>query len=341
MDPVAARAGGGDLRRLRLLVNATIVATLLLILVGGFVRVSESGLGCGPAGSGTDGWPLCDGRVVPLINEKSLIEFSHRIFATLVLVLTALAAWRARKLGPEGSFLRGATVGALFLVFAQAALGGLTVENNLHELLVAGHLALAMIFLGLLLVIRWAAAAQEAPTQPPAPPSPRGLRPMAAVASVLVLATIVAGGYMAGTEEEGVKDGVANGAHLACGEEFPGCLGGVLPFGEYGRLVDIHLTHRALVYTTTAAILLLMGMALRRRLWSREFSLIAGLLALQLLLGALNVWLGKHPGLIVAHLLTGTLLWVAALSVVLRLSPAPAPSAEPASARAEGSPVTA
>src|SRR3712207_5724601 len=106
MDLVAARAGGDELRRLRLLVNATILATLLLILVGGFVRVSESGLGCGPAVSGTDGWPLCDGRVVPLIDEKTLIEFSHRLLAGVVTVLIGLAAWRARQLGPEARALR-------------------------------------------------------------------------------------------------------------------------------------------------------------------------------------------------------------------------------------------
>ena len=48
-----------------------------------------------------------------------------------------------------------------------------------------------------------------------------------------------------------------NGAHLACGDVFPTCLneGRLLPFGE-SRLTDIHLTHRALVYIATAAILL-------------------------------------------------------------------------------------
>ena len=101
----------------------------------------------------------------------------------------------------------------------------------------------------------------------------------------------------------------------------------MLPFGEHGRLVDIQLTHRALVYVTTATLLGLFGLALYRRAWSREFTALALLLALQLLLGALNIWLGKHPGLIVAHLTTGTLLWAAAVSATLRLSPAPAPLA--------------
>ena len=42
------------------LVLATAIATFVLIIVGGVVRVSDSGLGCGPAGSGFHGWPFCN-----------------------------------------------------------------------------------------------------------------------------------------------------------------------------------------------------------------------------------------------------------------------------------------
>jgi heme A synthase len=263
-----------------------------------------------------------------------VIEFSHRALAGVVTVLILLCVWQARKL-PGETFLRRGTVAAALLVLAQAALGGLTVENNLHEYLVAAHLGLAMLLLGILIVLRWATAGEAGEERRRL--EGRGLRPLATAASVLVLATIVAGGVVAGTEEEGVENGVVNGAHLACGEEFPGCLGGVLPFGEHGRLVDIQLTHRALVYATTLTILALLGTALYRRLWSREFTALAVLLAVQLLLGALNVWLGKHPVLIVAHLTTGTLLWAAAVSTALRLSRAPQTSSRPRVAEAETS----
>ncbi len=311
--------GAGDLRRLRLLLTITILTTFVLVIVGGVVRITDSGLGCGPAGSGVEGWPLCGGRALPLIEEKAVIEFSHRLLASVVGVLMLLCVWQARKL--DDRFLRRGTIAAFILVLAQAALGGLTVENNLDEYLVAAHLGLAMIFGGLLLTLIWATRRE----QPDAAPrlEARGLRPLAIAATALVLATVVAGGVVAGTEEEGVRNGVVNGAHLACGEEFPGCLGGVLPFGQHGRLADIQLTHRALVYVTTATILALLGLAFYRRRWSWELSALAVLLAIQLLLGALNVWLGKHPVLIVAHLTVGTLLWAAAVSTTLRLSPAP------------------
>ena len=47
----------------RKLVYLAIGLTFSLVLVGGVVRISDSGLGCGPEGSGTEGWPLCGGRV--------------------------------------------------------------------------------------------------------------------------------------------------------------------------------------------------------------------------------------------------------------------------------------
>src|SRR6266545_4088717 len=131
-----ARAGGGgdELRRFRRLADLTALSTFLLIVVGGIVRVSESGLGCGPGGSGTEGWPLCGGSVIPLVgDENRIIEFSHRALAAVVVVLIALLVWQAyRGLRELRWPLRG-SIAAGALVLFQAVLGGLTVENSLAE----------------------------------------------------------------------------------------------------------------------------------------------------------------------------------------------------------------
>src|SRR5512144_1581666 len=106
--PVAG-GGGAGLRRFRRLADLTVLVTFLLIIVGGIVRVSDSGLGCGPGGSGTKGWPLCGGDVIPLVgDENRLIEFSHRLLATVVVILIALLCWRAyRDLRARGWAFRG------------------------------------------------------------------------------------------------------------------------------------------------------------------------------------------------------------------------------------------
>ena len=359
--PSLGGAGGGpaDLRRFRRLADITAATTLLLIVVGGVVRVSDSGLGCGPAGSGTHGWPLCGGRAVPLVETNTIVEFSHRLLATVVVVLIALLAWTAyRGLRERGWPLRG-SIAAGVLVLMQAALGGLTVENNLAEELVAAHLALAMLLLGTILWLdlsarRGLAAAAHGRGAPRvgrlrgatsgAPRSgasgARGLLPLAIVAAVLLFGAIVAGGYIAGTEKEGAEGTpVVNGAHLACGEQFPRCLDRFLPFGE-SRLVDIQLTHRVLVYGATAAILALIGLAALRGWRSRLLLAALALLAVQLALGALNVWLGKHAVLVVAHLTIATLLWSTVLVIAMRLAWAtqPASRSDPAEAEAAAAP---
>src|SRR5512132_130175 len=120
-----AGGGGAGLRRFRRLADLTAVVTFLLIIVGGVVRVSDSGLGCGPAGSGTHGWPLCGGRVVPFIETNAVIEFSHRVVAGVVAILILILAWRAITRLREHRWLVRGTVLAGVLVLAQAALGGL------------------------------------------------------------------------------------------------------------------------------------------------------------------------------------------------------------------------
>ncbi len=329
MTAVAVRGDADELSRFRRLVTVTIVATFVLILIGGVVRVSDSGLGCGAAGSGTHGWPLCEGGVLPADSAESVIEFSHRIAASVVAVLIVLLALKAyRRLREHRLLVRG-TIAAGVLVLAQAALGGLTVEQGLEDELVAAHLGLAMLLLGLLFVLRRGAETSPAPARQ----SVRGLRPLGIVTAGLVLATIVAGGYVAGTEYHGTENQPVVGAHSACGsgwsaEQFPGCNGqGALSFGQ-SRLADIQLTHRLFMYLTAISLIAMTALALRRRAPSRAFLVAPLVLVAQIALGAINVWAGKHAGLIVGHLALGTTLWATVVYATATLMPASAPAVE-------------
>ena len=317
----------------RRLAAATVVATFVLIVVGGLVRVSDSGLGCGPKGSGFHGWPFCNGDVVPGLNLNSVIEYTHRAVAGIVVVLILalmIQAWRRYRA------LRWPTTASFALVLAQAVLGGATVEKGLAPGYVAAHLGLAMLLLGTLIYV-WMSSRQSSVLSPQEL-SP-GLRVLSIAASVLILGTIVAGGYMAGTQKYGRPDyRLGDGAHHACGKEFPTCNGGFMPFGQ-SRLVDIHLTHRAFMYLATLLILALVALTLRRRPSAgavRSAKFLLALLAVQLVLGALNVWLDEYEGLIVAHLATGTLLWATSVGLTLQLFRLPAGA--PVAARPEAVP---
>jgi heme A synthase len=298
---------------MRRLTLATGISTFVLIILGGVVRVSDSGLGCGPAGSGFHGWPFCNGDVVPGVDLNSIVEYAHRVLAIIVgfmIVGLFVLAWRRHR------ELLGATVALLVLVIAQGALGGATVEENLEEAYVAAHLGLAMLLLGLLLYLWRKVTGAEAESGGPR------LRGLAIVATGFVLCTIVAGGYMAGTQNYGRADyQIGDGAHHACGKEFPSCNGEFLPFGE-SRLVDIHLTHRFFMYIASALVIALVVVALRRRVAVRYAWALAGLLGVQILVGALNVWLDEYELLILLHLALGTLLWATSLGMTLQLAPA-------------------
>jgi heme o synthase len=129
---------------------ATAVVTYALVVLGGVVRVSGSGLGC-------PDWPLCHGRLLPPLNLHAIIEYSHRTTASLtstLVVLTAVVAWLGWR--HRRDILIPATV-ALVLLVVQVVLGAITVRLELPPMIVLAHLATAMALLGAVCVTAVAA----------------------------------------------------------------------------------------------------------------------------------------------------------------------------------------
>ena len=125
----------------------SVVSTYILILIGGYVTTSNSGLGCG------ESWPLCNGAVLPVLNNSAqLIEFSHRIFnfvvAFFVIGTTVLAWTRYRE---SRNVLRFSTASFVGL-FIQVILGMVTVTTALNPIVSDAHLGLASAILALLIV---------------------------------------------------------------------------------------------------------------------------------------------------------------------------------------------
>ncbi|MCW2849617.1 MAG: Cytochrome oxidase assembly protein [Marmoricola sp.] len=117
---------------------ATLVANIGIVVTGGAVRLSGSGLGC-PT------WPRChDGSFTPHgeLNLHSAIEFGNR---TLTFVLTAIAiATFVSALGTGRRDLRRLALLLALSVPAQAVLGGITVLTDLNPWVVAFHLLFSM-----------------------------------------------------------------------------------------------------------------------------------------------------------------------------------------------------
>jgi heme A synthase len=313
----------------RRFVWAAFIATALLIVVGGIVRLSDSGLGCGPEGAGLQGWPLCGGRVIPILDANMIVEYSHRTLASIVGVLSLIVGFLGFKRRAESAVQMRLAVTTAGLVIFEGILGGLTVEHGLEAALVAIHLGISMLILGIFAVLLMMNA-----DDPWRPGAPGKLRWPTLIAPTLAWCTVVIGGYVAGTEKFGSPERAAGGgAHTACGTDFPTCIGEWFPFGR-STAIDWLLTHELFMYLTVAAVLWL-GIAVLRNAdvtrRARHYAVCAlVVLALQVMLGALNIWLGVHRGLILAHLVTGTLLWLIVLVTALeaRRDRSPAASAQ-------------
>lgn len=130
-----------DGRLLRGLGLACAVAITLLIGSGGWVRLSESGLGC-PT------WPRCTATsVVAPVRYHALVEFVNRCMITTVGVLVAVTVVGAFLARPRRRDLRWLASGLVTGYVGEAVLGGITVLLKLAPALVAAHLVLAMLLL--------------------------------------------------------------------------------------------------------------------------------------------------------------------------------------------------
>ncbi len=136
--PAPARPGS---RWLAPILLANLVAEVGIVVTGGLVRVTGSGLGC-PT------WPECvDGSMTPTFEQAEgfhkYIEFGNRTL-TGVLGILALAtvlavwAWAPRRA------MKTASVVVLGGVVGQAVLGGFTVLLGLHPATVATHFLVSM-----------------------------------------------------------------------------------------------------------------------------------------------------------------------------------------------------
>lgn len=303
------------------LIGFTTLLTLLLIMLGAFVRLSDAGLGC-------PDWPGCYGKFTPfqakaeidaavqqqggvhgpVSHPKAWKEMIHRYIASvlgLLIIGIAILAYRYRKQLNQSPVLPISLVG---LVCLQGAFGAWTVTLLLKPAIVTGHLLGGMLILGLL---TWLWLRQAAfPITALAPSEHKWLRKLARLSLVAVVIQIALGGWVS-----------TNYAAVVC-TDFPTCQGklwpsmdfehafhlirqlGQTPYGDMltiENLTAIHVVHRigALLLTGILGVLIV-------ALWRRpRFQLLAyklsAVLILQLLMGIGNVVFQLPLWLAVAH----------------------------------------
>ncbi|MEV5677670.1 COX15/CtaA family protein [Streptomyces sp. NPDC052164] len=290
---------------------SAVVMTVFIIITGGAVRLTGSGLGC-------DTWPKCTDDSLFATPEQGLhgaIEFGNRM---LTYVLSAAVGWAiiaVRSVKPRRRGLSRLAWSQFWLVMGNAVIGGITVWAGLNPWSVAGHFLLAN---GLLTVavITWVRVGEgDGPAVPRAPRPVRNLSWAIVATTVLLIAL--------GTTVTG------SGKHAGDSSDVPR-----MPW-DWNAAAHVH----AIGAWVVCALAIAMWLALRMvdapadtRARSRDLLIV---LVAQGAIGYVQYFSDVPEVLVGIHMFGSSLMWIAVLRLALSMreraavaAPVPAPSAE-------------
>jgi cytochrome c oxidase assembly protein subunit 15 len=173
---------------------ANLVGEVGIVVTGGIVRLTGSGLGC-PT------WPECvPGSFTPVPYQEEgihkLVEFGNRTLTGVVGLLAVLALWAVWSRMPRRRPLVIVAAGIVAGVLVQAVVGGISVRMTLNPAVVAFHFLLSMVMVALAtMLLRRAEDAEPGPRTLIVSPLIARLASVTAVVAgvVLVLGTVVTG----------------------------------------------------------------------------------------------------------------------------------------------------
>jgi cytochrome c oxidase assembly protein subunit 15 len=281
------------------------------ILWGAVVRATGSGAGCG------DHWPLCNGTVFqPSPTLHTIIEFSHRVSAGAIdsILVVALIVWTWRRTC-SSHLARWAAGASIFLTVTEGALGavlvklGLTAQSRsplrapieaLHfsnTLLLVAALAMVAHFLGRRTGFLW-----------------RDIRIAAPIGTTVGMIAMMIVGVTGSMAALGDTLFPASSLSDSLHQDFS---------AESNWLLRWRWTHPTVAILASIFLIWLLIRASRRGgPWDnrRLSALVVALLAVQYVLGALDVWLLAPVWMQVIHLLGADILWSALVVLTARLT---------------------
>ncbi len=304
------------LRWYQRLTLATAGAIWLLIVLGGLVRVTGSGQGCGAS------WPMCHGQLIPNLEYHELIEWNHRLIAFLVGWLMVITVGTTLLWYRQPRRLMWMAILAAVTYIGQAILGGITVLLHLDHTWVAAHMGNSMLLLASVVLLalfsrvsvsssRFQVSGLDGETQnskfthratlrAEIQNSERWLRGVVLGALLWTYVGLFTGSAVIGAD-----------ANLAC-SAWPQC-------GENQLLPEtaaqwINFGHRLAVGLSDVLLLVVAVMIWRsnrrqdRRLMNTT-RILAGIYISQVFVGAFTIWLGAPPFMKGAHLALAAATW--------------------------------
>ncbi|MEW5657488.1 heme A synthase [Streptomyces cinereoruber] len=314
LNPLAsiARRWTPSPRTLRRAALSAVVMSVLIIVTGGAVRLTGSGLGC-------DTWPKCTDDSLFATPEQGLhgaIEFGNRM---LTYVLSAAVGWAivsVRSVKPRRRGLTRLAWVQFWIVLSNAVLGGITVWMGLNPWTVAGHFLAANALLTVAVVTWHRTGEGDTAPRPRVPRPVRRLSWAIAITSGLLIAL--------GTAVTG------SGKHAGDSSDVPR-----MPW-DWTNAAHLH----AIAAWIVCALAVAMWLVLRAvdapddtRARARDLLIV---LLLQGGIGYVQYFTGVPEILVGAHMLGSSLMWIAVVRLALSMRERPlSTSAIPAQADPE------
>ena len=288
---------------LRWATTFSLVMGVLIVLGGGIVRVTGSGLGC-PT------WPECEAgslTATPELGIHGFIEFANRTLTDVLVISVACVIIAARLQKPRVRSITRLAWSQFWLVVANAVVGGVSVLAKLNPYVVALHFIMAMALLTAI-ALTWHRVHEQ-------PDRPREVRPVAKSLSWLTLAvTFVL--ICAGT--------LATGSGPHSGQAPDGS-----PVARMGfDWLAVTWVHGLLAGATLALGILLVLIlrapgekVARERAW-----FFVAAVVVQGVIGVVQATTGLPSVLVILHVVGAGLVWIGAVRLILDVQPGLFPS---------------
>jgi cytochrome c oxidase assembly protein subunit 15 len=304
----------GQHRTVRGLALASLVANVGIVVTGGAVRLTDSGLGCPTVPSCTDE------SLVPTkeMGVHGIIEFGNRQLAFLLGALAGLALLAALAQRPRRRPLVVLAALVLAVIPAQALVGMITVWTDLNPWVVGCHFLVSMAVIAAAYTL-WRRTGE--PDGPVRACVPRALRQLAWLITVVAAAVLVAGTVVTGAgPHAGDADAKRNGLDL-----------------ESVSQLHVDLVFLLLGLSIAAWLAMRAGSAPRAAV--RAAAVLVGVELGQGLIGFVQYFTDLPVLLVGAHMLGACLVWLAVLDVLHHTRvrtpvPDPIPAEAPVAERA-------
>ncbi|HVB05968.1 MAG TPA: COX15/CtaA family protein [Acidimicrobiales bacterium] len=278
--------------RFRQIVAATVGGYALLVVTGGAVRLTDSGLGC-------PDWPSCYGyRLTPKLALHPWVEFGNRLVTVAISVLSVVLFLAALRLRRERRDLLGPAAAILGALVAQIVLGGVLVLTHLNPYLVALHFVFTLGVLAVALVLFHRAGA---PPGPVAPLVGGALTLLSRLVLVVLTALVCLGTTVTGA---GPHAGGAGSKRIPV---------------AFRDIAEAHSTVALFLIGVVLALLFALHEGKAPATSQRKARLLFELLALQGVIGYTQYFLHDAAGVVELHLAGVTAAWCAAVSYYLSL----------------------